>query len=102
MPRRRPRLSAVGNELNRAAGDALARGQVQGPVIQGLADLVVLINPAVEASRFDNLRRAASTANFSEDQLPLLLTLSSEADAPNTILFPIGQALASSQKAGSS
>jgi hypothetical protein len=97
-------MSTVGNELNRAAGEALvgSRGGDQVTVTNRMADLVVLINPAVEASRFDNLREASSTAAFSDDQVPVLLTLSSEADHPNKILFPIGQSIAFVQKAARS
>ena len=94
-------MSAIGNELNRAAGEALAGGNA-APVTNRMADLVVLVNPAVEASRFDNLREAASAATFNSSQLPLLLTLSSEKDTPNQILFPIGQSIAFAQKAARS
>lgn len=95
-------MSAVGNELSRAAGEALALEDRSSTVTSRLADLIVLINPAVEAARFDNVRRAAANATFSPQQLPLLLTLSSEADSPNKVLFPLGQSLASSQKAARS
>jgi hypothetical protein len=95
-------MSAVGNELNRAAGEAMAQSNADVDVKSRLADLVVLMNPAVEASRFDNVRRAASTANFKKTQLPLLLTLSSKADWPNQIMFPIGQSIAFVQKSARS
>ena len=95
-------MSAIGNELNRAAGEALTPGGPAPRVVSRMADLTVLVNPAVEASRFDNVRRAANEATFSDEQTPILLTLSSEADTPNKILFPIGQALAFAQKAARS
>jgi hypothetical protein len=95
-------MSAVNNELSRAAGEALAEDGSEKLVRSRLADLTVLINPAVEASRFDSVRRAAATATFRPEQLPILLTLSSEADRPNQMLFPIGQSVAFSQKAARS
>jgi hypothetical protein len=95
-------MSAVGNELNRAAGEAISQTSVAVDLKSRLADLVVLVNPAVEASRFDNVRRAAATARFKDTQLPLLLTLSSAADWPNKTMFPIGQSIAFAQKSARS
>jgi hypothetical protein len=94
-------LSGIGSVISEAAGRALT-AKAQRPVIEGPVDLVVLVNPAVEASRFDSLRRTAALVNFGEQQLPILLTLSSERDRPNQALFPIGQAVALTQKAARS
>lgn len=95
-------MSAIGNELSRAAGEAMTQNRTSVTVVSRMADLTVLINPAVEASRFDNVRRAASEATFSQEQTPILLTLSSVGDVPNKVLFPIGQTLAFFPKAARS
>ena len=56
-------------------------------------DLVILVNPAMEASRFANL---ANTRNlrFDSRQVPIFLTLASEGDGAVGRFFPIGQAFA--------
>jgi len=73
--------------------------------VAGVGDLVVLLNPAFEASfymAFETLVRpggpAASTdvarERFAADQLPLVLTLSATTDLATRIAFPIGQMVA--------
>jgi hypothetical protein len=74
--------------------------------ISGVGDLVVLLNPAFEASfykAFETLVRPggagvgseeAAREKFSSDQLPLMLTLSATTDSATKIAFPIGQAIA--------
>jgi hypothetical protein len=53
-------------------------------------DLVVLVNPAMEASRFANLN-AASHLRYEPNQLPIFVTLASEGDSAVKFFFPIGQ-----------
>jgi len=74
--------------------------------ISGVGDLVVLLNPAFEASfykAFETLVRpggakvdseVAARERFASEQLPLMLTLSSTTDSATKIAFPIGQAIA--------
>jgi hypothetical protein len=74
--------------------------------ISGVGDLVVLLNPAFEASfykAFETLvRPGGARANsdevarerFAADQLPLMLALSATNDSATKIAFPIGQAMA--------
>lgn len=60
--------------------------------VSNTGDLVVLVNPAMEASRFANLNQASHLC-YQPEQLPILLTLGSEADYAVGFFFPIGQSL---------
>jgi pimeloyl-ACP methyl ester carboxylesterase len=60
--------------------------------IKGIANAVILLNPAFEASiytSFDAITRFEE--QFSTTQLPLLLSISSSADVPTQWAFPAGQ-----------
>lgn len=60
--------------------------------IQGPADLIVLLNPAFEASTYtalDSTRRWQE--RFSEEQRPVLLTVSTTNDWATKTAFPMGQ-----------
>lgn len=56
-------------------------------------DLIVLVNPAMEASRFANLNQVRNL-RFRPDQVPIFLTLASEGDDAVGGFFPLGQSLA--------
>lgn len=74
--------------------------------ISGVGDLVVLLNPAFEASfykTFETLVRPGGPKSksgevarerFAESQAPLMLTLSATTDSATKIAFPIGQVVA--------
>jgi hypothetical protein len=65
-------------------------------MIRGIANAVILLNPAFEADRYTSLNAIRRTEeNFSEDQLPLLLSVSSKADWATKTAFPLGQWLGS-------
>lgn len=55
------------------------------------ADLVVLINPAFEAVRYEPLHRTAMAYRPSVAQPPLLVTVTSSADSLTRYLFPAGR-----------
>jgi hypothetical protein len=60
--------------------------------IRGIANAVILLNSAFEAARYSSLNAITRTQeNFSEDQLPLLLSISSKADWATKEAFPVGQ-----------
>lgn len=61
--------------------------------LNGFGDLVLLVNPAHEASIYDSIHRLMRNQAFAREQAPILLTISSEADGPNRVLFPIGRRL---------
>ncbi|MGH9381851.1 MAG: esterase [Thermoanaerobaculia bacterium] len=60
--------------------------------IEGFGDLVVLINPAFEATLFAPLSNmSAERKTYCESQLPLLVILTSEADRATRYAFPAGR-----------
>jgi len=58
--------------------------------VEGFGDLVVLINPAVEAAAYQRLH-ALSRLNFAPSQWPLMLTISAENDTARKKLFRAGR-----------
>ena len=71
-------------------------GEVNKPYrrIKGIGDMVILLNPAFEASLFSifhDVRR--SEYIFPPEQPPLLVSISSETDRATGRAFPLGQAL---------
>jgi len=109
--------SAVATSLNGKVGAAIqgATGLEAGPAAAEVAqrsltnarppvsdhsievetdgDLVILVNPAMEASRFANLNQTRNL-KFKETQMPMFLTFGSEADGAVGGFFPLGQAFA--------
>lgn len=60
--------------------------------VDGLGNLVVLINPAFEANLFTPISdMAAERRTYFPEQLPVMLVLTSEADAATRYAFPIGR-----------
>lgn len=66
------------------------QGQLTGA--RSFGDLVVLINPAFEATQFSALSdMAAERGSYFPSQLPVMVVLTSEADYATKIAFPIGR-----------
>lgn len=97
--------NAVGHTLIARFYDSLHM-QMQSPEsnqpIRGVGDIVILLNPAIQALRFRSLREAVySKASESEDgaeifkhnKAPIFVVLASEADFPVEKAFPIGRSL---------
>ncbi|HVF18069.1 MAG TPA: hypothetical protein VNA21_14210 [Steroidobacteraceae bacterium] len=61
--------------------------------VSGFGDLVVLINPAVEASQYHRLHILSRGLNYSQLQTPLVLTVSAEDDYARHRLFKFGRML---------
>lgn len=65
--------------------------------IRGIGDLVILLNPAIEALRFRSLREAIYEEGienpniFKNNKSPIFVILSSEYDLPVSKAFPIGR-----------
>ena len=60
-------------------------------VARNAADLVVLVNPAFEASRFHAIKRKADGLSFLPKQKPILTVFTSEADTATKWAFPAGR-----------
>lgn len=70
-----------------------ADGKVR-PIRPGIGDLVVLVNPAFEARRYEQFVLDESTeGRYSTKQLPVLLTVASAGDSAVKVAFPIGRSL---------
>jgi hypothetical protein len=63
--------------------------------ISGFGDLVVLVNPAVEALQYEKIHRLSEQIEYDHRQMPLLLVLSSEGDIARQRLFAMGRLLSS-------
>lgn len=57
--------------------------------VQGVGDLVVLVNPAIEASAYRRIDGMVRTTRFRDDQLPLMVTVSAENDGARNLVFAI-------------
>ncbi len=89
--------TALANVLKvRALQAAPVAGEPDSPdaVIRGFGDIVLLLNPAFEASLYAPLYDvAAGFGRFSPRQTPVLVTIASETDNPNRTWFPMGRRL---------
>jgi len=64
------------------------------PVRTGVGDLVVLVNPAFEAKRYQYFAEdVTAPGTYSPDQRPVLLTVASTADDAVGVAFPLGRLL---------
>ena len=59
--------------------------------VSGFGDLVVLINPALEALQYERIHALNRRVNYSNRQAPVLMVLSSETDLARKRFFPIGR-----------
>jgi hypothetical protein len=79
-------VHAVGRRAVECAGARVR------PIRPGIGDLVVLVNPAFEASRYRDFFNDESTpGRYADNQLPVLLTVASEGDSAVKVAFPIGR-----------
>lgn len=75
------------------SGRGVPASDAGGAFITGLGDLIVLVNPAVEAAAFEPMRRLAAAIDFDTTlQSPALVVFSAENDFPRNVLFPAGRA----------
>jgi hypothetical protein len=61
--------------------------------VERLGDMIVLINPAFEATRYQPLDRVARNRTYDIYQAPVFIAITSEADAATAKLFPLGRTL---------
>lgn len=90
--------SSLSGVLKSRLAEALHRPvPAEGPVsvVRGFGDLVVLLNPALDAEAFRPLWEMASRFTaFSRTQAPVLVVVGSETDSATGTFFPIGQTVA--------
>lgn len=97
-------LKAVGSGLEeRLVHNNPAPGYLRGsrpatpPVateaISGVGDLVVLLNPAIEAAQYHRLHILAQGLKYPPEQAPIMLTVSARNDVPRHRLFTFGRIL---------
>ncbi|HET9597907.1 MAG TPA: hypothetical protein VFP65_20135 [Anaeromyxobacteraceae bacterium] len=59
--------------------------------LEGFGDIVVLVNPALEAFQFERIRRLDAKLAYDRRQPPLLLVLSADTDSSRHVWFPVGR-----------
>lgn len=78
-------------ERQELAGDP---SQIAKLRAQGVADLVLLLNPAFPATRYEVMHRAGQRAVArSADEPPLLVSVTSETDTATGFWFPVGRGI---------
>ncbi len=60
---------------------------------KSIGDTIIVLNPAIEANQILPLIESAVDASYSEDQSPLFISISSDADSANHYAFPLGQSV---------
>ncbi len=87
--------SALSRVLHERLARAAAEGRTGPDAIRGFGDLVVLINPAFEASLYSGIYQLArQIPEFDENQPAVLVTVSSRSDTATNIAFPTGRLFA--------
>ena len=60
---------------------------------KSIGDTIIVLNPAIEANQILPLIESAVDTSYSEDQSPLFISISSDADSANHYAFPLGQSV---------
>ncbi|HEY0684538.1 MAG TPA: alpha/beta hydrolase [Steroidobacter sp.] len=79
-----------------ALSQALLRGMPLTPgepISRDVANLIVLVNPAFEAARFESIHRKSQVA-FAPGQKPVLAIFTSQGDKATEMAFPLGRKIA--------
>lgn len=61
------------------------------PPVTGVGDLVLLLNPALEAYQFERFHRLYQERDYDARQNPILFVVSSENDTARAIAFPVSR-----------
>ena len=88
---------ALANVMKMRVVEALGRRATVDPehnIVSGFGDVVMLVNPAFEASLYAPIEDLlALFDSFSSLQSPVLVIVESETDMPNQMWFPLGRGL---------
>jgi hypothetical protein len=82
------------NAISEALVDSLAvdyDDQAGDAAVQRFGDLVILVNPAFEASRYETLHRVATRRESRKYQAPIFVSVTSRADWATRFAFPFGR-----------
>ncbi len=101
-PNSRTRLVVVGHSFGGALifsatsqllMERLAVAEARGGPVEGVGDLVVLVNPAFEAARYQPLHAAVTAPGrtFTSEQTPAFAIFTSVGDQATGKLFPLGR-----------
>jgi hypothetical protein len=61
--------------------------------LSGFGDVVVLLNPALEALQYERIHSLSKNLTYARNQAPVLLVLSSATDSARRVFFPLGRHL---------
>jgi alpha/beta hydrolase family protein DUF900 len=82
----------VYSAISQILTERLVNSTEQNRPLQSFGDLVILLNPAFEASLYYNLNElATSITNYPPSQRPVLAIFTSKADWATKIAFPLGR-----------
>jgi hypothetical protein len=81
----------MAGELYASAPAADGSAARSNAIVPGFGDLVVLVNPAFEASRYQALLDISRRYRFDDRQTPVLLLVSAANDAATRMYFPVGR-----------
>jgi hypothetical protein len=84
-----------GQVMHRAISQMMIAGAIgdRSKPARGVADLVVIVNPAYEASQYYPLFDVATNRCYPATQKPVLLTVTSSADLATGMAFPLGRSV---------
>jgi hypothetical protein len=85
-------FQAVSQTIESELVAATSSNGVVQPLI-GFGDLVVMLNPALEAHQFERIDDLSRRLTFQSHQAPLMLVLSAVTDSARMVFFPIGRRL---------
>jgi len=74
-------------------GSRPADPRTETATVSGVGDLLVLLNPAIEAAQYHRLHVLAQGLNYPSEQTPIMLTVSAKNDVPRHRLFTFGRML---------
>ncbi|GAB2876029.1 hypothetical protein GCM10027277_51720 [Pseudoduganella ginsengisoli] len=61
------------------------------PPVQSIGDIVLLVNPAIEAYQFQRFHRLYRSRKYDDRQDPVLIVFSSETDRARSVIFPMSR-----------
>ncbi len=78
-------------EVTKLALNRDAPRQKLAKPLEGFGDIVILLNPALEAFQFERIRKLDAQLTYDRRQPPLLLVLSADTDVSRRVFFPAGR-----------